>query len=529
MNDTSNVIENLIIGAGPGGVQLAYCFERAGIPYQLIERGSGPGTFYRTFPRHRKMISINKKHTGNVSQEVAMRHDWNSLLTDDYSPLFKDFDENYFPSADSLVKYLEAFVEEKGIRVEYAQDVVSVSRFSKGGDMLFAVDCANGKRYEARRVIASTGYALENIPQFEGSEHIVPYSKMETDPAMFENKRVLIIGKGNSAFETGDNLVGTAAEIHLVSPSPLRLAWKTHYVGDLRAVNNNLLDTDQLKSQNSVQNAVIQKIVKDNDEYVVTLLYTKTAGETMDLRVDQVLGCTGFKFDLSIFDTSCPVQTRHNAKFPALTEAWESVSVPGLYFAGALMHSNDFRRSFSGFIHGFRYNVRALYHIIVHRYYRKPWRVAKLEAKPGAGGLAPVVKAMLDQVSSTSALFQLPGFLSFAYRIRRTPDGDLEGLDAYQEEMPSGYLELDKLFPCDSEYIKLTLEFGKHSGPDPFDANDDPNEPYLFLHPVARYCRDGAVLDEVHLPQNFHYQWNTPRHCALLEEWLHALPCDVTL
>ena len=40
--------------------------------------------------------------------------------------------------------------------------------------------------------------------------------------------------------------------MHVAGPSPLRLAWKTHYVGHLRAVNNNFLDTYQLKSQNAV-------------------------------------------------------------------------------------------------------------------------------------------------------------------------------------------------------------------------------------------------------------------------------------
>ena len=32
----------------------------------------------------------------------------------------------------------------------------------------------------------------------------------------------------------------------------IRLAWATHYVGDLRAVNNGLLDTYQLKSLDGI-------------------------------------------------------------------------------------------------------------------------------------------------------------------------------------------------------------------------------------------------------------------------------------
>ena len=43
-----------------------------------------------------------------------------------------------------------------------------------------------------------------------------------------------------------------------------------------------------------------------------------------------------------------------------MTSTFESVTTPGLYFAGAMMHGNDYRRSAGGFIHGFRYLVRAL-------------------------------------------------------------------------------------------------------------------------------------------------------------------------
>lgn len=55
-------------------------------------------------------------------------------------------------------------------------------------------------------------------------------------------------GKGNTAFETASHIYGNTGVIHMMSRSRLRLAWETHYVGDLRAVNNGLLDTYQLKT-----------------------------------------------------------------------------------------------------------------------------------------------------------------------------------------------------------------------------------------------------------------------------------------
>ena len=75
---------------------------------------------------------------------------------------------------------------------------------------------------------------------------------MSVDPADYVNKSVLIIGRGNAAFEAADNVSGVAAHTHMVGRSGQRFAWQTHYVGDLRAINNNVLDTYQLKSQTAI-------------------------------------------------------------------------------------------------------------------------------------------------------------------------------------------------------------------------------------------------------------------------------------
>lgn len=64
---------------------------------------------------------------------------------------------------------------------------------------------------------------------------------LKHDKEIYQNKRVLIVGKGNSAFEIADDLVDTTAITHICSPYAIKMAWNTHYVGDVRAVNNNFL------------------------------------------------------------------------------------------------------------------------------------------------------------------------------------------------------------------------------------------------------------------------------------------------
>ena len=122
-----------------------------------------------------------------------------------------------------------------------------VSKISKDGD--FRIETENGNVYTCEKLIMATGVNKPFIPKIKGIENCKTYLDVSVNPEDFINKSVLIIGKGNSGFETADNLVSTASKIHVCSPTPLKLAWKTHFVGHLRAVNNNFLDTYQLKSQ----------------------------------------------------------------------------------------------------------------------------------------------------------------------------------------------------------------------------------------------------------------------------------------
>jgi cation diffusion facilitator CzcD-associated flavoprotein CzcO len=234
-------LDYLVIGAGPAGVQVAYFLERAGRDYQVLEAGSRPGAFYQKFPRHRQMISINKPHCGFDDPDQKLRVDWNSLLGDDDMPRFTEYTDRYFPHADDYLRYLADFAAHHRLGIEYGTRVTEVARDS--GDGPFRVTDEHGTVRTARRVIVATGFSRPYVPPIPGIETAESYADMTLDRDSFTDQQVLIIGKGNSAFETADHLGERAAVIHILGPSSLKLAWKTHFIGHLRAVNNNFLDT----------------------------------------------------------------------------------------------------------------------------------------------------------------------------------------------------------------------------------------------------------------------------------------------
>ena len=66
---------------------------------------------------------------------------------------------------------------------------------------------------------------------FVGLELADTQSKHSIDQELYNNKFVLIIGGGNSAFEIGDYLSGTAAIVKIAFGKRIQFAWNTHYVG----------------------------------------------------------------------------------------------------------------------------------------------------------------------------------------------------------------------------------------------------------------------------------------------------------
>jgi thioredoxin reductase len=486
----------LVIGGGPAGLQLGYFLQRAGHDYLVLEAGPSAGSFFQTFPRHRQLISINKPHTGIDDAEFNLRMDWNSLLSDDDDLLFTKYTPHYFPDAGDMVRYLADYAEKLQLSVRYNARAVEVSK-----DKNFRVVDSNGEVYEAPHLVVATGPSKPYIPDVPGIDLAEQYGTVSVDPQDFLGQRVLIIGKGNSAFETAENLIETAGVIHVVGPNSVRFAWQTHYVGHLRAVNNNFLDTYQLKSQNAILDGNIVGIRKQGDGFVVSVSFSRANEVVKHIPYHRVIACTGFRFDTSIFAENCRPELVISDRFPAQTSEWQSTNVPGLYFAGTMMQVRDFKKSTSGFIHGFRYTVKALHRILERKNHGRDWPHVSYTADANA-----LTAAILNRVNRSSALWQQFGMLGDVI----VPDGQ----DAkYYEEMPvdyvhdSGFAEL---------YFTVTLEYGPdHDKVDPFDVNvrrvaqnsAEQAQDAAYLHPVIRYFERGALLAEHHVAENLENDW----------------------
>ncbi|MEM9490194.1 MAG: NAD(P)-binding domain-containing protein, partial [Myxococcota bacterium] len=299
------------------------------------------------------------------------------------------------------------------------------------------------------------------------------------------------LGKGNSAFEIADNILATAALIHLASPTSVRMAWQTRHPGNVRADHVRILDTYQLKLLNGALDCHIRAIERDGEQFVVTIEYVHADGETESLVYDRVIRCTGFRFDRAIFADSCLPEVVIEGKLPRLTPRWESSNVPGLFFAGTLMQSRDFKKSSSAFIDGYRYNVRTLSHFLREQYEQIPLPCSELDASGRA-----LTEAAMARICRSSGLWAQFGHLCDLIVV----DEDA-GTARYYEELPVDYVH-DSDFGRGSHYYTITFEWGTWHG-DPFNIPRHPSHETAytnaFLHPIVRRYRAGRVLHEHHV------------------------------
>lgn len=477
----------VIVGAGAAGLQLAYFLQRSGHRYVVLEAEDEVGSFWHRQPRSRQLISFNRVHSIYDDPELQLRWDWNSLLTAEYEMPFRDYSRRLYPRAEEMARYLRDFAGRYQLNIRFH---AKVARISQEAGLRFTLELEDGSVYRCPILVIATGIATPNVPPIPGIEHVEGYETVPMDPAGFEGQRVLIIGKGNSGFEVADAILDAAAIVHLASPRPIRFAWNTRHPGDLRAHSTRILDTYQLKLLNGLLDAHVIRIVPENGKFLVSVAYVHADGEQETFCYDRVVRCAGFRFDDSLFDPDCRPLLDDTGRLPAMTSAWESTSIPNLFFAGTLMQARDFRRASSAFIDGFRYNVRTLHAMLVARVSGQPLNAAAISVEAQA-----LTEAVSARVSRSSGLWAQFGFLCDVLVV----DGN--GMARHYRELPRDYVH-DSELGLNEHYYTISLEWGPWNG-DVFAIERHPAHDRahtnVFLHPIVRRFRYDELIAVHHI------------------------------
>jgi hypothetical protein len=225
------------------------------------------------------------------------------------------------------------------------------------------------------------------------------------------------------------------------------------------------------------------------------------------------------------------VSTTHDGKYPAITHEFEAEGVPGLFFAGALTHGLDFRKSAGGFVHGFRYTAQVLFHLLEERNFNIPFPHDARAVPLSEGSSAQsdvvewIVQKIVYRINNAAAPYQMFHTLGdmVVYNVSESSGNTLASVLYYDSAPISQFNDRFKSFPR----LTWNFEYGKDfSGPkvlkrqvrkDPVHAHETE-----FLHPVLRYYEPGKSKPKMthHLMDDVYTVWHAPQFISPLTRYV---------
>ena len=317
----SEVLDLLIIGAGPAGLSAADAATSEGLSYLVIEKATIANTI-RQYPVGRTMFS--------TPNELEMRE--GSL-----HPVREK------PTREELLSHYIHFVLDHDLRINTGEEVIDVVR---EGDDSFTIQTrcltfpGDNKEhtYHARNVLFAIG-AMEyprrlNIP----GEDLPKVHHRFVDPYAYVRKEALVVGGGNSAAEAALFLSEEGARTTMA-------IWREDWdnrdpkAGAMKHWVRNPLEKEIDEGRLRV---ILYKQIDEITQDSVRL--TTEDGESMTIPNDVVFVLIGADADLTMLK-SLGVKTEPGklTEVPVYNPDTFETNVPGIYVAGHFTHARHIK------------------------------------------------------------------------------------------------------------------------------------------------------------------------------------------
>jgi cation diffusion facilitator CzcD-associated flavoprotein CzcO len=192
----------IIIGAGPAGLATAAALKARGLRPTILEKSSAVGAVWR---RHYDRLHLHTDRARSGLPGLAMPKAYGR-----------------YPSRAQVVEYLEAYAVKFALEPVFNASVHALQR--EGG--MWRADAGENSQAAPIAVIA-TGWAdFPHSPTWPGMETFggaILHSSAYRNPAPFTDKRVLVVGFGNSGGEIALDLAEAGIDVTLSVRSPVNI------------------------------------------------------------------------------------------------------------------------------------------------------------------------------------------------------------------------------------------------------------------------------------------------------------------
>jgi indole-3-pyruvate monooxygenase len=195
-------IHTIVVGAGPAGLAVGACLQRAGVSFLILEQADQVAVAWR---RHYERLHL---HTDKKHSELP------------FAPFPKEYPR--YPSRLQMIDYLEGYARQFQLAPRLGQRVVSARRMNGSWEVQ-----TQDTQYQAANLVIATGNSREPLvatwPGKGSFQGRVLHSSEYREGEAFRGQKVLVVGFGNSGGEIAIDLWEHGAETSLAVRSPVNV------------------------------------------------------------------------------------------------------------------------------------------------------------------------------------------------------------------------------------------------------------------------------------------------------------------
>ncbi len=296
VSSSENILDVLIIGAGPIGIACALESKKKGLDYVVVEKGTLTNSLYN-YPLNMTFFSTSEK------------------LEIDNIPFISN---NPKPTRNEALEYYRRVATSNKLQINLYETILSVEKTGSYFDVV-----SEKKNYKAKNIVVSTGfYDIPKTLNIPGEElpKVMHYYK-EAHP--FVMQKVVAVGASNSAVDAALEIWRKGGDVTMVIRGP-QIGERVKYW--VKPDIENRIKEGSIKAY---FNSEIEKITE-------TEIFIKTPKGTEILENNFVIALTGYKPDFNFLKKLGVELSEDGNKFPKYNAETMETNVEGLYLAGVI-------------------------------------------------------------------------------------------------------------------------------------------------------------------------------------------------
>ncbi|WP_332020298.1 YpdA family putative bacillithiol disulfide reductase [Kaistella sp.] len=294
------ILDVLIIGAGPIGLNCALEAEKNGLSYVIIEKGTIVNSLYN-YPLYMRFFSTADK------LEIA------EIPFITTSPK---------PGRQDALEYYQGIARQKELKIKLYEKVLNISK-----NELFEIQTSKAK-YLAKNVIIATGfYDIPNLLNIPG-ENLPKVKHYYTEPYPYANQKIVVIGASNSAVDAALETYRKGAEVTMIIKGSEISKSVKYWVKP---------DIENRIAEGSIKGYFNAEMIEIKENSVI---FKDELGKIHEIKNDFVLAMTGYLPDFEFLKDS-GIDLKGDSLVPAYNAETMETNVANLYLAGVVCGGKD--------------------------------------------------------------------------------------------------------------------------------------------------------------------------------------------